>query len=468
MTNKNALRSEQFHSDPRVSQARQLLRAALADQTAALTAPCPPQREFQDNYAALLKQFSADRGGGLFFPYLGSGLGQGALVELADGSVKYDMITGIGVHPFGHSDPALLDAAIDAALQDTIMQGNLQQNVDSTELCHELLNIAGESGAPLRHCFLSTSGATANENALKILFQARHPANRMLAFQNCFSGRTLATSQLTDRARNRVGLPTVMPVDYVPYFDGTHPESATQTSLARLAEHLERYPGQHAGMIFELIQGEGGYYTAPHSFFAALCELLRSHQVPIWFDEIQTFGRTTRPFAFQHLELDGFADVVTVGKMTQVCATLFRQELAPKPGLISQTFTGATSSIHAALSILRRLQTGGYFGASGRLMATHARFVGHFERIHQAHPHRLSGPWGIGGMVAMTVLDGSAESARQFLDALFEEGVLAFSAGGNPTRIRMLPPFGSITDEQIDDVCRRIESVLQTLDKSRS
>ncbi|WP_437191984.1 aminotransferase class III-fold pyridoxal phosphate-dependent enzyme [Planctomicrobium sp. SH527] len=453
--------AEQFLSDPRIHQAQALLHAALADHQAQITGPRPPTGSRRATYAALVKEFESLRGGTLFFPYLGSGFGHGALVELADGSVKYDMISGIGVHSFGHNNPHLLDAGFFAALQDTVMQGNLQQSDQSVLFCRELIKLASETNAPIQHCFLSTSGATANENALKILFQARAPANRMLAFTNCFSGRTLATSQLTDRAKNRVGLPTVMNVDYVPYFDRNEAYSSTKHSIARLKEHLERYPNLHAGMILELIQGEGGYYTAPEEFLEAICQTLRSHNIPIWFDEIQTFGRTTRTFAFQHFELDQYADVVTVGKLTQVCATLFRDELTPKPGLISQTFTGATASIQAGLTILKLLQTGNYLGCDGKVARLHNRFAEHFHILHHKFPDRFHGPWGLGGMLAFSVHDGSEEKSKRFLLDLYEAGVIAFLAGAKPTRIRMLPPFGTINEHQVDEVCCIIESVLQ-------
>ena len=39
-----------------------------------------------------------------FYASIGTGRGRGPLVELVDGSVKWDMITGIGVHGFGHGD----------------------------------------------------------------------------------------------------------------------------------------------------------------------------------------------------------------------------------------------------------------------------------------------------------------------------------------------------------------------------
>src|SRR6185295_15939981 len=104
---------------------------ALAEHQKALTAVRPPNPERQVTYDACLKQFGEHRAGALFYPYLGSGIGNGPFVELADGSVKFDMISGIGVHHFGHSNPALVNAASDAALRDTVMQGNLQQNAES-------------------------------------------------------------------------------------------------------------------------------------------------------------------------------------------------------------------------------------------------------------------------------------------------------------------------------------------------
>lgn len=457
------LAADALKADPRIAQAKQLLRTAIEEHRRRLTGIRPPREELRQSSEETLARFAEARGGSLFYPYLGSGLGNGALVELADGSVKYDMISGIGVHVFGHSDLELAEATVDAAVSDTVMQGNLQQNGESFALCRDFIETACESGAALQHCFLSTSGATANENAFKMLFQARTPADRILAFRNCFAGRTLAMSQVTDRPQNRVGLPPTIAVDYVPFYDSNRPEASTADAIDRLREHLARFPGRYAGMILEPVQGEGGYYTAPREFFLTLIEMLREHQVPVFFDEIQTFGRTTRPFAFQHLGLDEFADVVSVGKLTQVCATLFRDEFTPQPGLVSQTFTGATSSIFAARSILRRLREGGYFGADGRIQQVHRQFVTRFESLHDAHPDWLTGPWGIGGMIAFTPFDGSSARTRAVLTALYDAGVIAFSAGDAPSRVRMLPPLGAITDEDVAAVCDVIGAVLGNL-----
>lgn len=460
------LLADQLRADPRIATAKSLLRAALQEHSQGLTSVRPPREDRSVEYASLIESFSAARGGKLFYDFLGSGFGRGPLVELADGSVKYDMITGIGVHPWGHSSLELLDALVDAAVSDTVMQGNLQQNRDSQQFTAVLLELANRHAHRFPHAFLTTSGAMANENALKLLFAQRPGATRVLAFEHAFAGRTLALSAITDKAAYRPGLPQVLPVDYIPYYDAADPGKSLSRTLSALQSHCARYPGAHAGMVLELIQGEGGYNVAPREFLLALCQALREAKVPIWFDEIQTFGRTSQPFAFQHFQLDEFADVVTVGKMTQVCATLFTSALRPPAGLISQTFTGATSSLHAGLAILSRLRDGDFFAASsggqgGRIQAVHARFVQHFERLHARWPSRITGPWGLGGMVACTVLGGDANATRSFLLKLFDRGVIAFSAGAEPTRVRMLPPFGVLRDEEIDEVCSIIEQCLE-------
>src|SRR5258706_8356243 len=104
------LAAKAMAEDPRVAEAKRLLRETLRDHQAGLTGIRPADPELRQGYAETLARFGALRGASLYYPYLGSGMGRGALVELADGSVKYDFITGIGVHYMGHNHPALLEA----------------------------------------------------------------------------------------------------------------------------------------------------------------------------------------------------------------------------------------------------------------------------------------------------------------------------------------------------------------------
>ncbi len=415
----------------------------------------------------MVREFGRLRGGDLFYPYIGGGFGAGPFVELADGSVKYDCISGIGVHHLGRLHERIVAALIDAALRDTVMQGNLQQNVESFHFSRELLDAANHCGADLAHCLLSTSGATANENALKLIFQKNYPADRILAFDGCFMGRTLTLSQITDKPDYREKLPQTVSVDYLPFYDALDPEGSSRRALERMTETLERYPDCHAALCCELVLGEGGFYPGTHDFFAPLMTKAKRHGIAVLVDEIQTFGRTGALFAFQHFGLDRYVDAVTVGKMTQVCATLFRSEFKPRPGLLSQTFTAGTAAILAGLTILRELREGGYFGPEGRIERVRGAFVARLQSRAESNPRLLAGPFGIGAMIACSVFEGDVDLTKRFLQNLFRNGVIAFYAGKDPARVRFLPPVWAMSRRHVDEVMDIFERTLaQTADET--
>jgi 4-aminobutyrate aminotransferase-like enzyme len=452
--------AEQLRSDPRVAQAEELLLAALQDAQRQIVGAKPAVPELQEHYQALIDRLTVARGGATYFPYLGSGIGRGPWVELADGSVKLDFIAGIGVHGLGHSSPQMLKASLHAALEDTIMQGNLQQHPPSVQVCERLIKLSRQFGAQLEHCLLSTSGAMANENALKIAFHNRAPADRILALDNCFAGRSIATAQLTDRPQYRMGVPTALAVDYLPPEDPAHSPESQQRSLAALDKILKRYPGKHAALWLELVSGEGGYYPGSKAFYTQLIERAKQDGVLVIFDEVQTFSRLSQPYAFQHFELDKYADIVTIGKITQLCATLYREDLKPKGPLLSQTFTAASSSIAAALTVLDQLEQANCFGPQGENMRRHEVFSGKLQELSRKHPGKISGPHGCGMMIAFTPADGSSDAANRMTYAMYDAGLMGFVAGGNPTRIRFLPPPAITTDADIDAACQILDGVL--------
>ena len=446
--------------DQRIDEAKKLLLDAVRDHSSALTEPRRANPALVDKFEETMNQAEEARGRGMFFPYLGSGIGNGPLVELADGSVKLDFISGIGVHVLGHSHPLIVEAGIDAALSDTVMQGNLQMNTDAIEISRTLLELANRNGANLGHCFLSTSGAMANENALKIAFQNKCPASRILAFKGAFAGRSMSTAYITDRPSYRKGLPDTITVDHVPYFDHTRPEESADETIAAIDALLAEHPGQYAAMIIEPIMGEGGFYQGSTAYFEKLMTYLKQADVLVIMDEIQSFGRTSSPFAFQHFGLDRFADIVTLGKMTQLCATLYRRELNPDPALLSQTFSGSTSSIRAGMAILNELQQGGYFGDDGKILRLGNYFTAKLKEIGERHPGTVSGPYGLGGMIGFTPFDGDSEKASALVKRMFDAGLLGFPAGNIPARIRFLLPYGAIDVEDIDVACQILEQTI--------
>lgn len=417
----------------------------------------PPLSSQVVHYQEIIDQFGKYRGAPLFYPYLGSGIGHGALVELADGSIKYDFISGIGAH-FGHSHPKLLKAGLKAALKDTVMQGNLMQNSESFTLTELLVKFSR-----MDHCVLTTSGAMANENALKIIFQKKFPRNRILAFEKCFMGRTLALSQITDRPAFREMLPHLVHVDYIPFYDWKDPIGSTQKAVHALNTFISRYPDHYACMCFELIQGEAGSYPGKYEFFIALLKILKQHHIAVFVDEIQTFGRTDHLFAYQHFGIEEYVDVVSVGKLLQVCATLFRKEFIPRQSLISQTFTGASSSIEAAITIINSLTQEGYLGLNGKNAQLRKYFVEKLQRLADLYPNCIEGPFGHGLMIALTAFKGDKEKTVAYAKALFDAGVIVFTAGSNPTRMRFLIPAGGVNYEDIDNVSAILENTLKKI-----
>lgn len=194
------------------------------------------------------------------------------MVELLDGSVKYDMICGIGVHFFGHSDADLIREAVEGGIDDTVKHGNLQSNF---ELCEfgEVLLAQAKKHSRLKHVFVSTSGtAMANENAVKVCYQKHAPANRVIAFKDCFMGRSVTMCQIGDTAefaracRSRRWWTTCRFRDA----DAAARMGKTRfidMGVSHLTQYLDRYPGQHACFIFELMQGEGGFNVGDRDYF---------------------------------------------------------------------------------------------------------------------------------------------------------------------------------------------------------
>lgn len=451
---------EGFFADPRLKEAKKLIQEALKEHQSQIKGMKAADPELKESYDQLLKKMADYRGGALFYNYLGTGIGNGPLVELADGSVKYDFITGIGVHYMGHSHPGVIDAQINGAISNTVMNGHLQQNTDSAKLLELMSKEACKYGAEVKNVFLSTSGAMANENAFKMIFQKRYPAARFFSFEKCFSGRTLGMAWVTDKAAYRQGLPKTLDVDYIPFYCESDHEGSIRLAVNAMKKAIHRFPGQHAGFIFELIQGENGSWVGNTEYFEALIKVCHDNNISVFIDEVQSFGRTHELFAFQHFKLDKHADVVSIGKNSQVCATLFKDDHKPKPGLMSQTFTGSSSQIAASYYVINEIVTGGYLGKDGKIEKFHQHFKSHLEKMAQKYPEKICGPFGIGAMIAMTVFGGDEAKSKAFTMKLFENGVLSFMAGSAPTRVRFLMPVMAVENKHIDEVCAIIEKTL--------
>ncbi|MEC9373810.1 MAG: aminotransferase class III-fold pyridoxal phosphate-dependent enzyme [Planctomycetota bacterium] len=468
---------EQFRSSAAVSDGIAAVVDEMRSRQAEITEVREANPDLKQSLDQWLKTAESSRGRGLMTPYLGSGIGNGALVELIDGSVKFDMTCGIGPNFFGHSEPDLVETALRAATSDVVMQGYFQQNADAIAFTETLVREAGRKSR-LAHAFLCNSGAMANDNALKICYQKNHPADRVIAFKDCFMGRSLAMCQIGDTAGYRVGVPTTIPIDYMPFFDAAAAAKMSAGDVSgqtryidmcvwHLKQYIDRYPGKHACFVFELVQGEGGYNTAPREYFKALMDVCKDSGIAVWTDEVQTFGRTLEMFAFEALDLGEYVDVCTIGKMSQVCAALYTSDYNPKPGLLSGTFLGSSVGLNVGRRMIERLREGDYYGENGRIAKHHRIFAEHVKTLAAKHPEWfpkgkgfLEPYGGYGGMMRMTPFGGVKDKVMKTCKTLFEEGMVALYCGHDPYHVRLLPPLGVMPESQWPQVFEIIERAL--------
>jgi 4-aminobutyrate aminotransferase-like enzyme len=158
--------------------------------------------------------------------------------------------------------------------------------------------------------------------------------------------------------------------------------------------------------------------------------------------------------------------VATAGKTLQGSAVLFRHAYNPRPGLIAGTFAGATVGMAVGARIIERLESEGYLGRDGRVALLGGRVERRFEALRRRLPRAASALSGVGSMHSFVPFDGSPEIVSAVLAAAFEEGLLVWSAGAKPGRIRLLLPV-NVTDEELEAGFAMLEKALARVGEQR-
>lgn len=442
-----SLAGHQILESHEVQQKIEELVALVSQKESRLNTIREPQAQCFENGKLAFEEAGRYRGRPLNYQFIGTGAGQGVYVEVEDGSVKMDLINGIGVHIFGHGHPKLRAAAVRGALSDVVMQGNLEPNHEYVKLSKKLVELASRKSR-LKYCWFSTCGTMANENALKMARQKHSPAKLVVAMNNAFAGRSTMMAEVTDNPSYKEGLPTYGEVLRLPWYDAKDPKSSENT-LRRLKEIVAQNPKNVATFVFEPMLGEGGYRTAPREFFVPMLEFCKEQKIAVWADEVQTFMRTGELFAFETLGIGDWIDICTVAKTLQTGATLYTEEYNPKPGLVAGTFSGSSASLASGLCSLDMIMNEGYLGANGKIAKIHKEFIAMLNRLNETTcKNQLVEAGGMGLMIAVTPLDGSKDKVNKLLQVLYKNGMIAFSCGRDPYRLRFLVP-AVITSQDI-------------------
>ena len=426
----------------------------IQEESFSLVEPKAPDKNKKEKYASYLKSIAELRGRPLYYPYLSAGVGHGPFVRLLDGSVKMDFVCGIGPHILGHSHPELIKSAIQGALEDTVMQGHLLMGQVYLKVLQKLTEIAGKN-SKLAYAWLAPSGTMANENALKVIRQKKQGARKILTFERAFAGRSMMMCEITDNPSIKQGLPSYNEVLRVPFCPDS-PDKALQI----LKQHWSAEKENIACFIMELMQGDGGCFLAKRDFFVSLLDFCKSRGIAVWFDEVQTFGRSGEFFAFEKLDLGEYVDVCTIGKAFQMSASLWTKEYNPRPGLVSGTFAGSSSSLHCALTTLNILEG---FIKEGRIVKIHQAWKERLETLEkESFLSQIEG-WGL--MWGATPEVSHPSQVSQLLQILFEKGLICFSCGqGDIKRLRFLLP-AVVEDKHLDQALSILRASILELKK---
>jgi 4-aminobutyrate aminotransferase len=207
-----------------------------------------------------------------------------------------------------------------------------------------------------------TTGAEAVENAVKIARAATgRPA--VIAFAGGFHGRTMMGMALTGKvAPYKLGFgPFPSDVYHAPYPNALH-GITTADSLAAIETLFKADvdPKRVAAIIFEPVQGEGGFCPAPTDFVQGLRKICDTHGILLIADEVQTgFARTGKLFAMEHHGVT--PDLMTIAKSLAggmpLSGVVGRAELmdAASPGGLGGTYAGnplAVAAAHAVLDVI--------------------------------------------------------------------------------------------------------------------
>ncbi len=385
-----------------------------------------------------------------------------------EGRRYVDFAGGIAVLNTGHCHPRVIAAATEQMGRFTHTCVQVLAYEPYVALA-ERLNALAPFAGPARTIFFTT-GAEAVENSIKIA-RAATGRSGVIAFAGGFHGRTIMTSALTGKTLpyKRGFGPFPAEIYHLP-FPVEHHNVTVAESLKAL-EFLFRAdiePSRVAAVIIEPVQGEGGFYEAPHELLTALRRICDQHGILMIADEVQSgFARTGRMFAIEHSGVQ--PDLVTVAKSLAggfpLSGVIGRAAVmqAAEPGGLGGTYAGNPIACAAALAVLdvieaerlmeRAVVVGDRIKARVRQMA---------ERNDTLPVGAVRGP---GAMVGFEIFrerggtEPDAEATRRVTARALEHGLVLLSCGVFGNVVRVLVPL-TVEDGVLEEGLDMLERAL--------
>ncbi len=341
--------------------------------------------------------------------------GKGSILTGTDGKRYIDMGSGIGVTCFGIADDTWL-----AAVTEQLSKLQHTSNLYYTEPCALLAKALCEKTG-MKKVFFSNSGAEANECAIKVArkYSAEKKGDdhyNIITLVNSFHGRTLTTLSATGQ--------DVFHKLFNPLTPGfVH---VTANDVAALEEAVASC--KPAGIMLEVVQGEGGVLPLTAEFVSAAARLAHENDIPLIIDEVQTGnGRTGKLYGYMHFGIT--PDIVSTAKGLggglPIGATLMSEKMqfVLGPSDHGSTYGGNPVCCAGALSIIRRLDD---------------RFLAEVQAKSDYIFSTLEGAEGIKSVSGMGLMIGieTERPAKDVVMDCMDKGVLCLTA---KTKVRLLP-----------------------------
>ncbi len=404
--------------------------------------------------------------------------GVGARVWDVDGNEYIDFMAGLAVASTGHSHPKIVEAITQQAQKFIHIAGTDFYYEVQLRVAEKLAEIAPFEPARV---FLANSGTETVEGALKM---ARWYTGRpnIIAFYGSFHGRSLGALSLTSsKVVQRDGFYPLLPgVHHVPYnnpYRCMHGrEQAVCEAHCYCGDFIEEVlfkrtvsPDSVAAIVYEPVQGEGGYVVPDARFIQQLREICDKHDIILIADEVQTgIGRTGKWWASEHYGVT--PDIICAAKGLAsgmpIGAIIARAEVMSwPPGSHGNTFGGNPVSCAAALATLELIENGYMQNAAEQ----GAYIFDALEEMRSHHPLlKYARIQGLGLMVGAELVSDEAKTpAKDLRNALerraIDNGLLLLGAGDSA--VRFSPPL-MIERPTVQEGLERFEKSLTEVEQS--
>jgi len=366
-----------------------------------------------------------------------------------------DFFTGGGALNYGHNNPVLKRELLDYIAADRVIHSLDMYTVAKREFLSALDEIIlRPRGLDYRVQFPGPGGANAVEAALKL---ARKVTGRteIVAFAGAFHGATLGALALTGNAllRGGSGVPLAHALSLpFPARDGADdPAELGPGWLERKLAAAGIGGDIPAGVIVEVVQGEGGVNVARMDWLHGLAEDCQRHGIVFIVDDVQMgCGRTGPFFSFEPAGLT--PDIVCLSKSIggyglPLALTLIRPELDIwKPGEHNGTFRGVDPAFVTGTAALRTYWSD--HAMQRHTLATGERIGAALAELSRSVPRTGIQPRGRG--MAHGLAFEHSGLAGKVASKAFECGLLVETCGQTGEVVKLLPPL-TITDSELDE-----------------